>query len=156
MKIIKADSRHKQEVFNLLDDFYIACLKITSPGKASTRESCSVSSDQFYDKLTLSNNSAIFLAEITGEYFGILTIHKIPQLRKWIFVAEIEEMFVRETQQWSWTAQALLEAAENWASENKMKVIRLESDNRLLRAHAFYEKQWFEDYWKAYMKKLLI
>ncbi len=154
MKITKATLDHKQEVFKLLDQFYIACLAITSPGKKSTRQSCNILSDQFYDELIVRDSSSIFLVEENEEYIWIITVHKLPQLRKWIFVAEIEEMFVSDEHQWSWAAQELLFAAENWAKENGIQVIRLESDNRLLRAHSFYEKQWFEEYGKAYMKNL--
>ena len=106
-----------------------------------------------FDKIINSPNSAIFLAIENQKAIGIVTIHKIPQIRKGTYCGEIEEMFVIPEYQGKGTALHLLNTCINWAKQQNINIIRLESSNDLQRAHGFYEKSGFRFYGRAYELK---
>ena len=152
MKIIKADRTHKDEVLRLLDDFRTLCVEIlkSEPGYVST--SAKEVGGPVYDQVIDTDQSAIFLVKENDRYIGVATVHMIPQIRKGGYCAEIEEMYVEPDFQGKGVAQELMAAILNWAKQNNIDTIRLESDNGLARAHRFYEKHGFEHYGRAYIK----
>jgi len=150
MKIIKAGKQDKTEVLKLLDEFRTECLRIISPPDRTVFSTASESGESVFEQVINSTTSAIYLAISDNEYIGILTIHKIPRIRRADFCAEIEEMYVKPAFQGKNVANDLMTAAIDWALENNIKTIRLESNNALERAHSFYEKTGFINYGKAY------
>ena len=150
MKIIKAGKKDKAVVLQLLDEFRTECLRIISPSDKTVFTTATESGQPVFDQVIENKTSAIFIATFNNEPTGILTIHKIPRIRRADYYAEIEEMFVKPAFQGKNAANDLLAASINWAKENGITTIRLESDNALKRAHSFYEKNKFVNYGKAY------
>ena len=63
-------------------------------------------------------------------------------------------MYVSDKYQGKWLGLLLIDEIVNWAKENNIKSIRLESSNQLKNAHKFYSKVGFVEYWKAFEKIL--
>lgn len=154
IKIIKAGQSHKNQVLKLLDEFRTACMAIIDPSKNLVSTSAKEKGGIIFDQIINSSNSAIFLAVEKNNYIGISTVHKIPQIRKGEYCAEIEEMFVTPAFQGKGVAKLLIDVVINWAEEDNIKTVRLESSNELKRAHAFYKKMGFRFYAQAYEKKI--
>lgn len=154
MEIIKASAKHKEVVLKLLDEFRTACVSIIEPGKNYVSTSARDNGGELFDEVIFSKNSAIFLAIETKEYVGIVTVHKIPQIRKGKYCAEIEEMFVKDCFQGKGVAKLLIESVIDWVKSEGIGTLRLESSNELKRAHAFYEKVGFKNYGQAYQLKI--
>ena len=154
MKIIKADKSYQYEVLKLLDEFRTECLRIIAPNDAAIFTTASEFGRSIFEELVERNTTAIFLAVTDNEYVGILTIHKMPRIRRADYCAEIEEMYVKPAFQGNNIADDLLASAIGWCLENNINTIRLESNIALKRAHVFYEKKGFVDYGKAYELKL--
>jgi len=154
MKIIKAAKNHKDVVLKLLDDFRTECHRIIEPEKKIVSTSAQENGGSLFEQAVDSPTSAIFLAEETGKYIGIITVNALPQVRYGRFIAKIEEMFVYPEFQGKGVSVQLLEAVERWTKEKGIKFVRLDSGNELARAHGFYEKMGFRHYAKGYEKKL--
>lgn len=154
MKVIKANKSHKINVLELLDDFRTYCSWVINPSKNYISTSAKDFGWKVFDYIINSNNSAIFLIKEENNYIWIATVHKIPQIRKWGYCAEIEEMFVSDNYQGKWLGLLLIDEIVNWAKENNIKSIRLESSNQLKNAHKFYLKVGFKNYWIAFEKLL--
>ncbi|NUJ97673.1 GNAT family N-acetyltransferase [Candidatus Gracilibacteria bacterium] len=152
MKIIKANTSHKAEILRLLDDFRTDCAYQINPKKASLSHTAKDFGGKIFDEVISSDNSAIFLGIEDGKFIAIATVHKIPQIRKGEYSAEIEEIFVADEFQGKGLGIFLIDAITLWAKENDIKTIRLESDNHLKNAHKFYFKAGFEEYGKAFIK----
>jgi len=151
IEIIQAKQEHKHIVMDLLDEFSDVCRKIIWENpKSFQRDNYD---NPVFDNVISSQNSAIFLAQKWNNYVGIVTIHRIPLIRKATYeYAEIEEMFVQEKYHGCKIAQQLLDKALQWAEEKSIKSIQLKSHVLLFRAHSFYEKNWFKSYWKVFEK----
>ncbi|MDP3964144.1 MAG: GNAT family N-acetyltransferase [bacterium] len=129
-------------------------MAIIEPGKKFVSTSAQKKGGELFDHVLASPDSAIFLAQEKNSYIGILTIYKIPQIRKGGYCAEIEEMFVKKSRQGKGVSQRLLAAAIQWARKENIDSIRLESSAELKRAHAFYTKAGFTPYGQAFIKHL--
>jgi len=154
MKIIRADKSHKNHVLRLLDDFRTACMVIINPSKNFISTTAKEFGGDLFDKTIDSSSVVIFLAVENNKYIGITTVYKIPQIRKGGYCAEIEEMYIEPEFQGKGVAQLLVNTIVDWAKENGIKTVRLESSNELKRAHGFYEKAGFKFYGRAYEKKM--
>lgn len=154
MKAIRADKSHKEHVLRLLDEFRTECAATVSPAKKLVSTTAREAGGDLFDNTITSSNSAIFLVVHGNKYVGIVTIYKIPQIRKGVYCGEIEEMFVEPDYQGIGVAQLLINSAVDWAKEEKIKTIRLESSNELKRAHSFYKKAGFTQYGHAYQKTI--
>ncbi|MFC2142944.1 GNAT family N-acetyltransferase [Candidatus Aenigmatarchaeota archaeon] len=152
IEILKADKTHKEVVLKLLDDFVTACIQVIDPEKGFISTAAKESGSPVFDEVVDSTDGAIFLAKDENNYVGIVTVYKIPQIRKGRCCAEIEEMYVVDEFQGKNVAEKLVDAVIKWAKENSIKCVRLESSNELKRAHGFYEKAGFKFYAKAYEK----
>lgn len=155
VKIIKTEQIHKDHVLTLLDDFRTACMDIYDPTKKHISTSAKEFGGDLFDKVITSQDTAIFLASIDNEYVGIVSVYKIPQIRKGEYIAEIEEMYVDPKFQGKDISQLLVDTVVSWAKEQRCNAIRLESANALTRAHGFYEKAGFTLYARAYIKELI-
>jgi len=153
MEIIQATKYHKEGTLQLLDSFRNACMVIINPKDSSISTSAVDFGGRVFDKVISSNEAVIFLAIENNQYIGIVTVYKIPQIRKGGYVAEIEEMFVIPEFQGTGISQLLIDAVIRWGKDQKVTAIRLESSNQLERAHGFYKKSGFHFYGKAYIKK---
>ena len=154
MEIIKADKSHKKYVLTLLDDFRTACNAIIDPKKKYVSTTAKDNGGSTFDSVINSPSSAIFLAKEGNDYIGIVTIYKIPQIRKGEYCGEIEEMYVNQKYQGKGVAQLLIDAVIDWAKKEGMSNIRLESSIELKRAHRFYEKAGFSLHTRGYEKKI--
>lgn len=154
MNIVKANLSHKKEVLRLLDEFRTTVNKIMDPESSSESRSARDNGERLYEKLISTDDIAVFLAQEDDKYVGIITINKIPQLRKGYYIAEVEEMYVNNSYQGKEVAQKLMLAGIEWAKSNNLAYIRLESAMELPRAHAFYSKLNFREYGKAFILKL--
>lgn len=154
IKIIPANRSHKQEVLELLDDFRTYCYNVMLPEEKIISKTAITSWWDIFNIVMKSSTSEIFLAISNKEIIWICTINLIPQIRKWWFYAEIEEMYIKQEYRGTWVANKLLLECENWAKNNKALSIRLESAIDFKRAHSFYTKEWFNNYWKAFEKTL--
>ncbi|XOU94924.1 MAG: GNAT family N-acetyltransferase [Candidatus Kerfeldbacteria bacterium] len=154
MKIQKATESDKDGVLKILDEFRDACMKIISPEKEFISTTAKNHGSKVFDNIIDSPYSAIFIAKEKNEYQGIITIHKVPRLRRGTYYAEIEEIFVKDEFQGTEIAQKLIEATEKWSKENNIEVIHLKSGIELKRAHSFYKKVGFRHYAEGYEKIL--
>lgn len=154
MRVIKATKKDKRQVLRLLDEFRTACMEIIDPNKKFVSTSATKTGGGLFDKVIKSPDSALFLAVDNNNFIGIVTVHKIPQIRKGCFCAEIEEMFVEKNYQGKGVAQLLIKAVIKWAEKENVHTVRLESSNELRRAHGFYEKSGFKHYGRAYEKRI--
>lgn len=152
IEIIQANSTHRKAVIDLLDEFIVVCNKLVWKDVPSFERKNY--ENEVFDTKIMSADSVIFLAKENDSYIGIITLHKISLIRRWIYDAEIEEMFVKETYQWTEVAQKLLDTGIAWVKENNIRSIQLKSHDLLHRAHKFYEKNGFTSYGKAFEKKL--
>lgn len=154
MQIIKADRLHKNQVLKTLDNFRTAISTIIEPDKNLTYTTAQELGGELFDKIINSPDSVIFLAIENSNCVGLISVHKIPQIRKGSYCGEVEDMFVEQEFQGKGVAQLLMNAAEAWAKQENLSNIRLESGNELARAHAFYQKCGLINYGKAFRKKL--
>ncbi len=150
----------QKEVMKLLWEFRNVCNEIMFPDD-ETRYALSPAEswDTVFSYLLASSQHTCILAlDEMDEYIWIVTINIIPQLRKERFYADIEEMYVKKKYRWTWCAQQLLDEACQRLRTNHplVKQIRLSSWLWLDRAHAFYEKYWFEYDAKTYYYSLPI
>ena len=150
MNVIKANKTHKEHVLILLDNFRDVCYKICKIDPNFHSESARKLGGELFDKYIESCDFAIFLAMDGEKYIGVSTVYKIPLVRKGVYDAEIIEFYVEEEFQGTGTAQLLMDSVVNWARENNICTIELESDNELLRAHRFYEKYGFKNHAKGF------
>lgn len=154
MEIIKATIQDKENALILLDNFRTACHKIQNPNHESVSKSAIENWWKLFEEVINSSIWTIFLAKDNNKYIGIVTVYKIPQIRKWNYCAEIEELFVDENFQGKWIALQLINNVIKWARNNNINNIRLETSSELKRAHNFYEKVGFKLYGQAYIKDL--
>jgi GNAT superfamily N-acetyltransferase len=150
MEVIRANQSHKAHVLRLLDDFRTVCSAIIDPDKRFVSDSAVKLGGPIFDEVVMSANAALFLIREQGEFVGIVTVYKVPQIRKGTYCAEIEELFVEPQYQGKGAGTLLLDAVIQWSEEEKLSTIRLESSNLLSGAHAFYEKAGFKQYGKAF------
>jgi len=154
MEIIKADKSHKDHVLRLLDNFITFYNETTNPERALISTIAKESGGPMFDTIVDSSKSAIFLVKDEGDYIGIATVYKIPQIRHGKYCAEIEEMYIEPKFHGKGVAKILINAIIEWAKENGLRSVRLESSNELKRAHSFYEKTGFKFYGRAYQKTI--
>lgn len=154
MKIIKANKTHKTVVLELLDEFRTVCARIENPATDFVSTTARDNGSPLFDKVISSSDSAIFLAHNDDRYIGIVTVHKIPLLRRGVSCAEVEEMFVKETFWGEGIAQKLMNAVIEWARNENLNSVRLDSGEELQRAHHFYEKVGFKKHGIAYEIRL--
>jgi GNAT superfamily N-acetyltransferase len=150
MEIIKAGHEHKEAVLKLLDDFRTECSKKINPEKESVSTSAKDSGGPLYDKVVDSPECGMFLAKEGSEIVGLVNVYKIPQIRRGLHSAEIEEIYVIPEFRGKGVAKQLIDAVIDWSKKNGIKCVRLESGNELKRAHSFYEKVGFRFYAKGY------
>ncbi|MCA3388138.1 MAG: GNAT family N-acetyltransferase [Roseomonas sp.] len=82
-------------------------------------------------------DGALWVAEDAGAVVGMVAVHPLHGTPDW----EICRMYVAASQRGTGVAAALLTTAETHARDAGAEVIRLWSDTRFTRAHAFYAKQ---------------
>ena len=150
MNIRKAAKKDCKKVLQILDEFRSAVSKLIDPASTKTFQDAQDCGEELFMQTIKNPDAQIFVAEEGDNLVGILTIYKIPVLRKGEFRAEIEEMFVRNELQGKGISQMLMNMAKKWCKENNIKVITLESGNELSRAHSFYKKEGFEEYAKGF------
>ena len=155
MKIIKADSSYKNIVLDLLEDHRDACVFVSDLNYSASSSLISEFSSEMFDRIIFSKDSAIFLALDGEEGVALAIVHKIPQIREGIYVAEIEEMFVLEKYRGQGISKKIILSIVDWAIDQGVSDIRLESSNSFEQRRDFYVKMGFREYGKNYIKKLV-
>ncbi len=155
MKIIKADNSHKDIVLDLLENHRDSCVFVDNLNYVINPSLVSEFSAEVFDKIIFSKESAVFLALEEGKSIAIAIVHKIPQIREGIYVAEIEEMFVLEKYRGRGIAKKLVLSIVDWSITQGISDIRLESNNSFQERRDFYEKMGFKEQGKNYIKKLV-
>lgn len=98
-------------------------------------------------------NALCLVAEQDGLVAGVVDIHLLEPLHapgRWALVAAL---VVRETARSGGIGACLLAAAERLAWEAGCSHVELSSNERRTRAHAFYERQGFEEVRKRFVKR---
>ena len=155
MKIIKANNSHKDIVLDLLENHRDSCMFVDNLNYVINPSLVSEFSAEVFDKIIYSTESAIFLALEEEKSVGIAIVHKIPQIREGMYVAEIEEMFVLEKYRGRGIAKKLIFSIVDWSITQGISDIRLESNNSFKQRRDFYKKMGFREYGKNYIKKLM-
>ena len=84
-----------------------------------------------------SNNECVFVADINGEVVGYVHIIKFNTLY-YKSMANIQGMVVSKEYQRKGYGKELMNAAENWARERNIEMVRLNSGFVRPEAHEFY------------------
>lgn len=85
--------------------------------------------------------SALFVAEYEGTVAGFVQINREAQSFVAESRAEVASLVVDESRRGLKIGAALLAAAENWAREKGLRLVRLRSNVTRERAHRFYLRQ---------------
>jgi GNAT superfamily N-acetyltransferase len=93
------------------------------------------------------------VAELDGAVGGVINIHLLEPLHEPGRWALVSSLVVRDTLRSSGIGAALLAAAEDLAWDAGCSTIELSSSERRIRAHAFYERQGFEEVRKRFVKR---
>lgn len=147
MQIRQMQLEDKDVVVDLLQEFRNVCHEIVFPDPTMRKIlKPPVDGNSVFEYMLASTLHTWFVAVDDDELVGILTINITPQLRKWSYVADIEEMYVKQPYRWTWCSAQLMDEACLRLHTNHplVKQLRLSSGNELQRAHAFYEKYWFK------------
>lgn len=152
----QAKQSDMDQVLKILDDFRTAVKRIINPESTEINDSARFKGAPiFKDVMKNSHNGAIFIALDGTKYIGIISIYKVPQVRKGLYRAEIEEIYVDPEYQGKGVSAMLMKQAEQWAIKNDIEVIQLISNFHLKRAHNFYGKMGFVETSKSFEKKLI-
>jgi len=152
MKIIQPTVTNKKQVLTLLDEFRNLAYKLD--GINNNLNSCSARENwgEVYDYVMNADNHAMFVAIDSWIVVWIIIVHILPKVRSWAFFAEIETMYTKEAYRWTGLWKQLLDKSIEYLKncDKNIQSIRLCSGAKLSRAHAFYEKYWFNHFGKAY------
>jgi len=108
------------------------------------------------DRMQASGDNAVFVAQLsTGELVGWIAVFLYCCVETDVR-AEVSGLVVDERQRSNGIGQRLLERAEDWAREKGCRTIGLRSNVIRGRAHAFYERQGYENFktQKSFRKSL--
>jgi len=151
----QAEEKDKDIVLDILDDFRTVAMKIINPESKEIATAAKLYGDPvFINVIGHPENGAVFIAFDEGKCIGIISIYKVPQIRKGVYRAEIEEMFALPDYHGKGVGAMLMQQAELWARDNKIPTIQLISNFHLKRAHNFYGKMGFVEMSKSFEKKL--
>ncbi len=89
------------------------------------------------------SREAVFVAELEGEVIGALHIEKFETLY-FKPIANILSLAVSEEHRREGAGKTLVSKAEDWARENKLESVRLESAYHRKSAHEFYRALGFD------------
>lgn len=98
-------------------------------------------------------NAVCLVAEREGVVAGVLDLHLLEPLHvagRWALIASL---VVRETRRGTGVGARLLAAAEQLAWEAGCGHVELSSSEKRIRAHAFYEREGYEEVRKRFVKR---
>jgi GNAT superfamily N-acetyltransferase len=151
----QAVEKDKDVVLDILDDFRTVAMRIINPDSTEIATAAKLSGTPVFEYVI--NNpeqGAVFIAFDDNKCVGIISIYKVPQIRKGVYRAEIEEMFALPDYHGKGVGAMLMQRAEQWARDNKIPTIQLISNFHLKRAHTFYGKMGFVELSKSFEKKV--
>jgi GNAT superfamily N-acetyltransferase len=155
IKIRQATKKDQEVVLNILDDFRNVCRRIIDPeSKEISTAAKQYGAPIFTYVVNNPKNGAVFVAIDDDRCIGAISIYKIPQIRKGVYRAEIEEMYAAPDYHGKGVGAMLMEMAEKWAQKHNIVTIQLISNFHLLRAHSFYKKMGFVETSKSFEKNL--
>ncbi|MGN6527832.1 MAG: GNAT family N-acetyltransferase [Burkholderiaceae bacterium] len=96
----------------------------------------------------------VFVAEADGRVAGVLAIHVLAPWHVATRWALVSALVVDESTRGGGTGAALLAAAEAHARAAGCSHVELSSNERRLRAHAFYEREGYAEKRKRFVKHL--
>lgn len=141
MEIIQARQQNKDGVLKFLDAFRTYVMHIQ--GSWDVSHTAQDLGSEVFQEYVDSKDYTILIAIDNNTILWIITISRIPVVRKGVFHWEVQEFFVDPKLHGTLVAGDLMNAAEKWCSDNSIVSLRLESDNALKRAHWFYRKHGF-------------
>lgn len=154
MKIRSVNKSDEADVLNLLDEFRADCMEQIS-GNIGFSDTAIIGGKKIFDELLENENYHIsLLIEDDNIIVGIITGYLCPMLRSGELRAEVEEFFVKKVHRGKGGAQLLMDSFFNWCKSRNVSKVNLESDNQLLRAHAFYKNYGFESKAQRFVKKM--
>lgn len=152
MIIRKATIDDKDIVLGLLDEFRADCLEQIT-GKPSESHTAKENGSSMYESCIARKDYCILLLEDTSKNIvGVITGYLCPMLRSGLLRAEVEEFFVKKEYRGDGNAIKLMDAFFTWCKKHSVQKVNLESDNKLHRAHGFYQKYGFETNAKRFVK----
>lgn len=155
IKTKQATIEDKDLVLNILDDFRTVCRRIINPeNKEVCTEAKQYGEPIFLEVVNNPKNGAVFLAFDNSKCIGAISIYRVPQIRRGVFRAEIEEMYAAPEYHGKGVGAMLMQRAEKWAMDNNIPTIQLISNFALKRAHSFYNKMGFIETSKSFEKKI--
>jgi GNAT superfamily N-acetyltransferase len=151
----QANKKDQDTVLSILDDFRTVCRRIITPENQEVCTDAKLHGAPIFDYVTNNpEDGAVFLAFDGDKCIGSISIYKVPQIRKGVYRAEIEEMYSAPAYQGKGVGAMLMKRAEKWAKEHDIKTIQLISNFRLERAHNFYGKMGFIETSKSFEKQI--
>ena len=131
MDIRVATMSDKKEVLRLLDEFGSMLKAKVAPSEVG---------ESIFDEIIGRKDTKIFVAEEEGRLIGVATFYVLPNIRHGWHRGHIEDFFVTAGEQGKGVGKKIFEFIQHFCKQNNIKVIKLDSGNELLQAHAFYEK----------------
>lgn len=126
-----ATPQDKDKILILLDEFSSMLQASDIPSQIS---------GPIFDEIMSRHDTYIFVVEDNKRLLGLGTLYILPNMRHGWKRGHIEDLFVTETERKRGVGSLLLNAIKEFCKNNNIKVIKLDSGNELLNAHAFYEK----------------
>ena len=131
MTIRLATAQDKEQVLKLFDEFSSMLEAKDKPSQVG---------GVIFDEIINGNDTKIFVAEKKGNLLGIVTFYLLPNIRHGWHRGHIEDFFVTNTVRNKGVGTQLLSFIKDYCKKNNIRVIKLDSGNKLTDAHKFYEK----------------
>lgn len=147
-EVVRATVRNKVEVIELLTEFRKICFEILCPWE-EIRHVPREESERLFDQVINSEDIGIFLWRENGEFSWICVAQLMTKIQTWKYV-QLNDVYVKKESQWNWLAQQLIQETEKWSRDAWALFMQLNSWIELQRAHTFYKKYWFKEFWSAF------
>lgn len=96
--------------------------------------------EKFFDEVIKRKDTHIFVAEKKGKLLGMITFYLLPNIKHGWLRGHIEDMMVTQSVRGKGIGSQLLSYVKQYCKDNNIKVIKLDSDRKLILAHEFYKK----------------
>ena len=131
MKIRLAETKDKQQILSLFDEFSVMFGASDVPSQVGGK---------IFDEVIHREDTMIFVAEENEMLVGLATLYLLPNIRHGWRRGHIEDFFTTAAYRGRGLGTALFSAIKEYCKTNGIKVIKLDSEKDLIEAHGFYEK----------------
>lgn len=122
------EAKDKAQVLQLLDEL----------GREVGGEEA-VESSMFEEILTRPD-TMIFVAEENSSIVGLITFYLLPNIRHGWHGGYIEDFIITRSKRGQGIGSSLMQAVKEYCRKSGIKVVKVNSGNRLKQAHRFYER----------------